>query len=77
MGNFEWISIKNELPKDNGNGESNYLALWIEGEGIETSYWLQGRYDHCKNRFHTMEDENGEYEIINNVTHFAIIPELK
>jgi len=76
MENFKWIDVKKYLPKDNGYGESDYLALWLEGGEIENPYWMQGRYDHCKKRFHTMEDENGEYEILKNVTHWAVVPEL-
>jgi hypothetical protein len=75
---MEWINVNDQLPPDQGTGESIYLALWIEGVMDEEPYWVQGRYDHVKGYFHTMEtvvEDSIHYERLSNVSKWAIVPE--
>jgi len=68
-----WISVAT-LPPDNGYGESDYVALWINDP--ENPFWYQGRYDYVKQRFHSMEilsDGEITYDVIKKVTHWKTI----
>lgn len=74
---MEWVSVKDKMPDDNGFGESDYLALWVND--LENPYWTQGRYDFVKQRWHSIErevEDSVEYDILINITHWMIIPEL-
>ena len=75
--NFEWISVKDKLPNEDGD----YLCCWgnkyIRIYSFAKNLSKIDRYDFCgkKTGWYDLDSEWGYYEI-SSVTHWMPLPEL-